>query len=281
MSNETVYSHPFSKSPDLWPETWAAPFVQTMNPLSPVSPGTMNLMTPAAGAAAAMTAVGIGMAACAWGSMLGAMTGAMASGKAPVVPGFDSSVLFGFAGAWDESEPETGALNEKSSSAGAKAESAVRTVAADIESVVRDVEDTGRKLVEAVNEDFESAVSSTKLAPRPTPGGTPLVPPDKVAKSPAPAKTPDDTAAVEMKKPAGIKKPAAVDDLKKITGIGPKLEMVLNDLGIFTFAQVASWGAAEIAWIDDYLSFSGRIGRDKWIEQASALAGKPGAAKNG
>ena len=62
------------------------------------------------------------------------------------------------------------------------------------------------------------------------------------------------------------------DDLKAISGIGPKLEKVLNDLGIWTYAQIAAWSSAEVAWVDDYLSFSGRIGRDKWIEQAAALA---------
>jgi len=72
-----------------------------------------------------------------------------------------------------------------------------------------------------------------------------------------------------------------VDDLKKISGIGPKLEMVLNDLGVYTFAQIAAWEAAEIAWIDDYLSFSGRIERDNWIDQASEMARKRETAKNG
>ena len=70
---------------------------------------------------------------------------------------------------------------------------------------------------------------------------------------------------------ARSKRPAAPDDLKAISGIGPKLEKVLNDLGVWTYAQVAGWEKAEVAWVDDYLSFSGRIGRDKWIEQAAAL----------
>ncbi|TIM95503.1 MAG: NADH-ubiquinone dehydrogenase, partial [Mesorhizobium sp.] len=30
----------------------------------------------------------------------------------------------------------------------------------------------------------------------------------------------------------------------------------------------------EIAWVDDYLSFKGRIGRDNWLGQAAALAAK-------
>ena len=66
--------------------------------------------------------------------------------------------------------------------------------------------------------------------------------------------------------------PAQVDDLKLISGVGPKLEKLLNDLGIYTFAQIASWGPGEIRWVDDHLKFKGRIVRDKWVEQAAALA---------
>ena len=76
----------------------------------------------------------------------------------------------------------------------------------------------------------------------------------------------------DFRKPRPLDRPAAPDDLKAISGIGPKLEKVLNDLGVWTYAQIAGWRAGEIAWVDDYLSFSGRIGRDKWIEQAAALA---------
>lgn len=64
----------------------------------------------------------------------------------------------------------------------------------------------------------------------------------------------------------------AKDDLKRISGVGPKLEGVLNDLGIFHFWQIAKWTDREVAWVDDYLSFKGRIERDQWIDQAKTLA---------
>jgi len=64
------------------------------------------------------------------------------------------------------------------------------------------------------------------------------------------------------------------DDLKQIKGIGPKLEGVLNGLGIFHFDQIASWTRDNIAWVDDYLSFKGRIDREKWIAQAKKLGGR-------
>ncbi|MCF6326732.1 MAG: hypothetical protein L3J21_05505 [Devosiaceae bacterium] len=58
------------------------------------------------------------------------------------------------------------------------------------------------------------------------------------------------------------------DDLKQIKGVGPKLETTLNKLGIYHFDQVASWTTGEIEWVDDFLSFKGRIERDDWISQA-------------
>jgi len=73
-------------------------------------------------------------------------------------------------------------------------------------------------------------------------------------------------------RPAGIEKPALVDDLKLISGVGPKNEGILHSLGIYTFAQIASWKEAERAWVDSYLNFKGRIDRDDWVKQADALA---------
>ena len=76
----------------------------------------------------------------------------------------------------------------------------------------------------------------------------------------------------DKNRPKAIKKPKLTDDLKLISGVGPKLEGVLHSLGIYTFAQVASWKKAEREWVDGYLNFKGRIDRDDWIKQAKALA---------
>ncbi|MBL4811941.1 MAG: hypothetical protein JKX69_06175 [Rhodobacteraceae bacterium] len=63
------------------------------------------------------------------------------------------------------------------------------------------------------------------------------------------------------------------DDLKQIKGVGPKMEGLLHDLGVFHFDQVASWQAGEVAWVDANLEgFKGRITRDTWVEQARLLA---------
>jgi predicted flap endonuclease-1-like 5' DNA nuclease len=73
-------------------------------------------------------------------------------------------------------------------------------------------------------------------------------------------------------RPAGIAKPKKPDDLKMISGVGPKIEKILHGLGIYTYAQVASWKKAERDWVDDHLKFSGRIEREDWVRQAKALA---------
>jgi len=59
------------------------------------------------------------------------------------------------------------------------------------------------------------------------------------------------------------------DDLKKISGVGPKLEGLLHENGVFHFDQIAAWSPEEVAYMDDQLSFKGRIERDGWIAQAA------------
>lgn len=64
------------------------------------------------------------------------------------------------------------------------------------------------------------------------------------------------------------------DDLTRLKGVGPKLSSLLHTLGVFTFAQIASWTDDDIDRIDAQLgNFSGRIRRDNWTEQARLLAG--------
>jgi predicted flap endonuclease-1-like 5' DNA nuclease len=66
------------------------------------------------------------------------------------------------------------------------------------------------------------------------------------------------------------------DDLQVLEGIGPAMEKLCHELGIFHFDQIASWGAAEVAWMDGNLKgFKGRVTRDKWVRQA-ALIGQVG-----
>ncbi len=62
-----------------------------------------------------------------------------------------------------------------------------------------------------------------------------------------------------------------IDDLKKIKGVGVKLEKLLHSLGVYTFKQIAEWSEKDVQKVDSYLKFPGRIERDGWIEQAKAL----------
>ncbi|SNY92533.1 Predicted 5' DNA nuclease, flap endonuclease-1-like, helix-3-turn-helix (H3TH) domain [Cohaesibacter sp. ES.047] len=91
------------------------------------------------------------------------------------------------------------------------------------------------------------------------------------------------------KKPKALKKPRKgnSDDLKRIKGVGKVIEGKLNDLGIFHYDQIANWSRDEVAWVTTFLSFKGRIDREKWIPQAKGLlsaddaiaVGEPDAAQ--
>lgn len=70
------------------------------------------------------------------------------------------------------------------------------------------------------------------------------------------------------------------DDLRLISGIGPKLERLLNKNGVYYFWQVAEWSRQDIDVMDQRLdTFKGRIERDDWVSQARQLRGKDGAAR--
>lgn len=63
------------------------------------------------------------------------------------------------------------------------------------------------------------------------------------------------------------------DNLKEIKGIGPKLEQLVNSMGVYHFDQIAQWTPDEVAWVNANLTgFKGRVTRDDWIAQAKILA---------
>ena len=64
---------------------------------------------------------------------------------------------------------------------------------------------------------------------------------------------------------------AGADDLKALSGVGPALEKKLHAAGITSFAQIAAWTEADIAEVDEKLSFKGRIQREGWVEQAKEM----------
>jgi predicted flap endonuclease-1-like 5' DNA nuclease len=71
-----------------------------------------------------------------------------------------------------------------------------------------------------------------------------------------------------LKAPRGGK----ADNLKEIEGIGPAMEKLVNEMGFYHFAQIASWSDADVSWVDaNMTSFKGRITRDKWVAQAKII----------
>ncbi len=111
--------------------------------------------------------------------------------------------------------------------------------------------------------------AQSKAKPKPSKASAP-----KAAAKAAPA------SASAEKKPRTMTsaRKSGADDLKLISGVGPKLEGVLNELGFYHFDQIAKWTDAEVSWVDARLKFKGRIERDGWIDQATTLAAGGGTA---
>jgi predicted flap endonuclease-1-like 5' DNA nuclease len=77
---------------------------------------------------------------------------------------------------------------------------------------------------------------------------------------------------VEGVAPKLLSKPdGAPDDLILIKGIGPKLNQLLNSLGVWHFRQIVAWTPAEVAWVNAKIDFKGRIQRERWQPQAAEL----------
>jgi predicted flap endonuclease-1-like 5' DNA nuclease len=74
----------------------------------------------------------------------------------------------------------------------------------------------------------------------------------------------------KMEAPATTLKASAKDDLKIVEGIGPKIEMLLNDAGIMTYASLAS---APVSKLQDVLTKAGNNFKvhdpSSWPEQAT------------
>lgn len=109
---------------------------------------------------------------------------------------------------------------------------------------------------------------------------SPAVAPAPVASTPAQTPAPDFApAAAPLVEPAPLSPTAATstteqgDNLLKLKGVGPKLNLLLIELGVTRYAQIAQWSDADIAAIDARLgSFKGRPVRDQWVDQARYLA---------
>ncbi len=87
------------------------------------------------------------------------------------------------------------------------------------------------------------------------------------------------TVAKKSDAPVKDAAPTAVSeiaDLKLISGIGPKLEILLKNNGISSVNQIAVLSDDDVAKLDAALNLNGRIQRDKWIGQAVKYAQNTG-----
>jgi len=110
----------------------------------------------------------------------------------------------------------------------------------------------------------------------------------------APEATPEATGKPDVKGPTNVhrEEPAkfndkaepvkaeegraeASDDLKRVNGIGPRYEQMLNDMGVTQYAHIAAWSQDKVDEVEKQLGFNDRIDREKWVAQAQLLeAGK-------
>jgi len=82
------------------------------------------------------------------------------------------------------------------------------------------------------------------------------------------ARKTDDTSILNGSKKRKPKK----DDLQEIVGIGKVFEHALNELGVYTFAQIAAFDIADVARVNSALKeCKGRMEQDDWIGQAKEL----------
>ena len=115
--------------------------------------------------------------------------------------------------------------------------------------------------------------------PTPVPHDDVLDTPDRLADEPIAAASPlEASPATEIAAPAPVEPAAptpsfADGPVTQLKGLGPKVAAQLGTLGVSTVGQMAALSESEAQSIDAQLgNFTGRMGRDRWIEQARLLA---------
>lgn len=76
----------------------------------------------------------------------------------------------------------------------------------------------------------------------------------------------------EMPRALAAPRAGAADDLRRISGIGPRMERALHDLGYFHHEQIARWNGEQMEAVSLRLGFPGRVAREQWVAQARVLA---------
>lgn len=262
---------------------------EMMKPMSAMTDWTkaqeMNvspLMVYPLGAAAAATAVGFGMAGQMAGMMMGAMQGAMQSQTSLLGAHPDLSwIMPTLAEDLAPEETEETPVPEEAAPADAKSAEIVEFNAAPAPEKAKAAPAKAKAAPAKAKAPSSSSPAKKTVAKKTTEAAVEKLKSDADVAVAATTETPEEAASAttaselapeDYRRPAEMEKPETPDDLKLISGIGPKLEQVLNGLGVFTFSQIAAWKPEEAAWVDDYLQFGGRVERDSWISQAGELA---------
>ncbi|WP_255720125.1 polyhydroxyalkanoate depolymerase [Oryzibacter oryziterrae] len=75
-----------------------------------------------------------------------------------------------------------------------------------------------------------------------------------------------------VRKKAPLPSQAVVHDLKRLTGVTPRLEAQLNREGIFLFQQLAELSPEQVADLDRRLGLKARVTSASWVAEARRLA---------
>jgi NADH-quinone oxidoreductase subunit E len=102
---------------------------------------------------------------------------------------------------------------------------------------------------------------------------------EKPAAAPKVKAKPEPKVEVAAPAPKPKKAGGKADDLKRIDGIGPKVEQVLKGRGIARFKDLAEMDETALNALDKELGLDGRVLRDDWAGQARRLVG--GKARSG
>jgi predicted flap endonuclease-1-like 5' DNA nuclease len=125
----------------------------------------------------------------------------------------------------------------------------------------------------AAEEEPPSEMTAEAVVPDQSPEEEPAMAEPAAAPADAPS---DRDAAVERVREIASRtsggRDIANDDLKKIHGVGPKIEKLLKSMGITSFLQVANFTPEDIETVTLALdAFPGRIERDDWVASADQL----------
>lgn len=80
--------------------------------------------------------------------------------------------------------------------------------------------------------------------------------------------------AIEFDRHLGLiyrQPPIVPDDLTQIRGVSAALSARLNELGVYTYRQIAAWDENQVREFSQRLAFKDRITREQWIQQARGL----------